>query len=210
MVVHCPNCNRKLSQRTLLSGNTFGARQWTDSKMDAPMLPHYPDLARCPSCGGFLLFSQARKATRQPKGYNEPTNAPYTPDPTEEEWLDALAQGIFDDAEEEEYGRLQAWHAANDPRRETDETGSTAQTTSEEFSPRARANLEALEALLARKDDNPDALLLRAEIHRELGRFQESLDLLSRITDDDYAMPRDLIRQLSEQGDVLVRLLDEE
>jgi hypothetical protein len=33
-----------MAQRTLASGNTIGARFWTDGKMEAPMLPDQPAL----------------------------------------------------------------------------------------------------------------------------------------------------------------------
>ena len=39
-IVACPKCNGLAKYRTLLSGNTFGARVWTDGKQDAPDRRH--------------------------------------------------------------------------------------------------------------------------------------------------------------------------
>lgn len=43
----CPNCGAYLYTHTLLSGNTFGAREYSDGKMVAPMLPECPNLTKC-------------------------------------------------------------------------------------------------------------------------------------------------------------------
>ena len=45
----------------MASGNTFGARQWTDGKMEAPMLPDLPRVTRCHACGGFFWVERARQ-----------------------------------------------------------------------------------------------------------------------------------------------------
>lgn len=199
-VVHCPHCDATASKRTLNSGNTFGSRQWTDLKLEAPMLPHYPDLAFCPKCDQPFLFSKAREADEQPQSWNAPADAPFTDDPTETQWLQALKAGVFDDPKSEQYGRVAAWHCANDPRRESPDENF-------EFSPAARANLESLSKLLAAKGDDSDALLLRAEIARELGDFDAALALLDLISHPDYAKPRDLLRELAQQNNSSVQLL---
>ena len=38
IIRECPECGQPIKQWTLLSGNAFGARFWTDGKPDAPML----------------------------------------------------------------------------------------------------------------------------------------------------------------------------
>ena len=37
-IVACPHCEALAQYETLTSGNTFGARVWTDGKQIAPML----------------------------------------------------------------------------------------------------------------------------------------------------------------------------
>jgi len=51
LVVACPRCGRRAKVPALRSGNTFGARFWTDGKVDAPMLPRRPPIAPCRGCG---------------------------------------------------------------------------------------------------------------------------------------------------------------
>jgi hypothetical protein len=50
-VIECPNCKAFGWYPTLLSGNTFGARRWTDSRMVAPMLPRPPAVTKGDECG---------------------------------------------------------------------------------------------------------------------------------------------------------------
>ena len=52
----CPNCGAYLYTHTLLSGNTFGARVYSDGKMVAPMLPEYPNLTKCGGCGTIVML----------------------------------------------------------------------------------------------------------------------------------------------------------
>jgi hypothetical protein len=51
-IVACPHCKALAKYMTLMSGNTFGARVWTDGKQDAPMLPHPPAVVKCRQCAG--------------------------------------------------------------------------------------------------------------------------------------------------------------
>ena len=49
-VIECPKCKALARVFTLVSGNTFGARRWTDGRMIAPMLPRPPVIAKCGDC----------------------------------------------------------------------------------------------------------------------------------------------------------------
>lgn len=67
----CPNCGAYLYTHTILSGNTFGAREYSDGKMVAPMLPEYPNLTKCGECGTIVMLKQLEplsdETSRQPK-----------------------------------------------------------------------------------------------------------------------------------------------
>jgi DNA-directed RNA polymerase subunit RPC12/RpoP len=54
----CPKCGQKIANESLMSGNTFGARYFSDGKRIAPMLPEFPDLIRCQSCGFFFFLHE--------------------------------------------------------------------------------------------------------------------------------------------------------
>ena len=59
LLIACPYCGKEHIQETLMSGNTRGARYWTDGKRDAPMLPTMPVLTRCDSCKTFFHVDDA-------------------------------------------------------------------------------------------------------------------------------------------------------
>ena len=54
-IVHCPFCGQRKELLNLASGNTFGAKHWSDQKMIAPMLPRVSPVQKCPACGKYYL-----------------------------------------------------------------------------------------------------------------------------------------------------------
>lgn len=54
----CPNCNKRYSYFTLLSGNTFGAIFYSDGFMLAPMLPNLLFLSKCNVCKTFFKLNK--------------------------------------------------------------------------------------------------------------------------------------------------------
>ena len=116
---NCPSCEGLLIERTLLSGNTFGARFWTDGKMEAPMLPQYPALVRCAHCQKLLWLPEAREAefATAPKMFETVKGALDPTPPTEADYIEAIESGLASDEEQEKYCRVHAWHLFNDDRR---------------------------------------------------------------------------------------------
>lgn len=43
---------------TLISGNTFGGCQWSDTKRDYPMLPSVSPVQKCPKCGKYYFTGE--------------------------------------------------------------------------------------------------------------------------------------------------------
>jgi hypothetical protein len=58
IIRECSACGKHISQHTIGSGNTFGARFWTDGKRDAPMFPDQPWLVRCQHCGTLVWIDE--------------------------------------------------------------------------------------------------------------------------------------------------------
>lgn len=165
---HCPHCEKLVAQRTLNSGNTFGATFWLDNKCEAPMLPSYPDLGRCPHCGVLMRHGTARKA--KSPGYALPEGADWLQEPNEIDWLESLQNAMWNGDEEELDARIAAWHAANDSVRHSE--------AKPQFSALALQNLRDLSELMRAASEEPYLLVLRAEIARETGDFTTSLALL--------------------------------
>ena len=54
IVRECPHCNAHFVHEETVSGNTIGAKFYTDIRSYAPMLPEHPWLAKCPMRGPIL------------------------------------------------------------------------------------------------------------------------------------------------------------
>jgi hypothetical protein len=178
-VIQCPESDEVRQVWRLRSGNTFGARFWSDGFRIAPGLPDLPAITRCEPGGPIFWVESARVLGTVPWGGQDPqvwrAAKPVRP-LSGEEFLQALAQGLGDTVERERYLRMRAWWAANAAFRKA-ALPPAAQGTSD-FSPGspARANLEALVRLLDEGQLNDR--LTKAEALRELGRFDEARALL--------------------------------
>lgn len=54
-IIRCPYCGEKKELLSLCSGNTIGARTWSDAKQIAPMLPKVSPVQKCSHCGKYFL-----------------------------------------------------------------------------------------------------------------------------------------------------------
>ena len=201
----CSSCDGLLIQRSVLSGNTIGARYWTDGKMDAPMLPQYPALVRCAHCQTLLWLPEAteHEFAAPPPMFQNVEGATEPIAPTESDYLEAIKTGLAPDKEREIYCRVHAWHGFNDARRDQKNAKNLS-----ELSDVAAVNMKALFALLDRV--KPDQRMLRAEIARELGRFPEALGLLNFDFGEDYAATATQIGALARQSKAGVALVESE
>lgn len=199
----CPSCDGLLTERTLLSGNTIGARYWTDGKMEAPMFPANPDLVRCAHCQNLLWLPEAseHEFATPPRMFQNVEGALDPIAPTASDYLEAIHSELAPNKEREIYCRVHAWHAHNDGRRNEKNAPEM-----NELSDVAASNMKALFAMLER--NQPDQRLLRAELARELGRFPEALQLINFDFGEDYAATAACIRELAQQNKAGVAIVE--
>ncbi len=190
IIRRCSACKKMIAEQTLTSGNTFGARYWTDGKRDAPMLPVVPWLAKCPHCRSLIWLDEQEKIEESepwmPLGEDQ---LPVTT-PTLQDYLTAVSTPVTD-AKKERYIRMHAWWAGNDLRREGDKA---VPMSDEEI-----ANLRALLALL--DDTNENDRLMKAEAMRELGMFAEAESLLAGPFCGELMRAVEIIRDLNQKRD---------
>jgi len=186
----CSSCTKRFSQQTLKSGNTIGARFWTDGKVDAPMLPDLPWLVKCPNCGALLWLDEQKKVGQiwPESEKRKRVPAPYFTTPSADDYL-ALLQDETLSRERKRYLRRRAWWAGNDGRREAQDK--------QPLSEKETRNLAALAALLSETD--ADDRLTKAEVFRELGQFQEAKRLLSVCFDVEFSLDVLNIKELVER-----------
>jgi hypothetical protein len=169
-----------------LSGNTIGAKIYTDAKREAKMLPDHPALVKCPKCSRLFWVEEAVGVD---SGFEAAEGKQKVLAPSEKEMLDFLA-GQALPKEKEFYLRMRCWWNANDPWRGLSDPKPA-------FSPEQVKNLEALSALF--DESLPDHRILKAEIARELGNFDECLLLLSYQFEQDYDWAVGFIKKLAEE-----------
>lgn len=154
---------------SLLSGNTFGARLWSDNKQDAPMLPRLSSVQKCPLCGGYFMITDTKPVYSKKRGaYSEDTG-----DLSYEEMKEAYNSLKSEDLSQTERLELlfSMIHSYNDAfRYGRDET-----RTEEDASLHRECLLRAIEML---KSQNQSAIPLIAEFHREAGQFDQCLAAL--------------------------------
>jgi hypothetical protein len=190
----CKECGELFSQDTIGSGNTFGATQWTDGKLDAPMLPDQPALVKCPTCSAVVWIEEQEVVGEISKwgsrGETNPAfeNAQSYDTPTFDDYIEFLNLGSCN-KEQQRYVRLRAWWHSNDFQRFT---GSEFPPTDSKI-----ANMEAFALLLDEQDET--GRLMKAEVYRELGRFREADSLLERSFSEEIMPAVDFIRELVRQ-----------
>jgi hypothetical protein len=108
---------------------------------------------------------------------------------TTQDYLDALTQSIPLLPDREEYLRRKLWWASNDYLRRESNTPTLEANA-------ARANMTRLLDLLP----TTGRTLERVELYRQLGRFQEALDLIPSVPSDQW-VEANLQQQWSEAGD---------
>lgn len=62
----CPHCGKVKHILSIASGNTFGATYWSDTKHDYPMLECPSSVQRCPHCGHYYFYDDANPVDCDP------------------------------------------------------------------------------------------------------------------------------------------------
>ena len=82
IVRECPHCKAHVVEEETLSGNTIGAKIYTDGKREARMLPDHPALVKCPMCGGLFWVEEAEEVD---SGFEAAEGKPKVLAPSEKE-----------------------------------------------------------------------------------------------------------------------------
>ncbi len=192
--MRCSHCAKLIIQYRILSGNTFGARFWTDGKVDAPMLPDSPELVKCPHCKQLVWINELEELPEPTSGSTEWREKahPYI-DPAFSDYLNLLRRESFP-PKKEQYLRFRLWWAGNDLRR--------GKSRGPLFSDDEIDNLSALAKLL--DETAAQDRLTKAEIMRELGDFTTAEQLLREPFSPEIAPAANQINALAKRQISLV------
>lgn len=208
-VVACPSCKGLAQYMTLESGNTFGARLWTDGKQIAPMMPRPPAVAKCRHCADCYWLADAEAIgtyipwdEEDKKFHPDWVAAPAIKEPTEDEYYEILEKCVDKHPDREKSLRIFAWWRRNDAFRDM---GDGEPNPPASDSKKWRDNLEALAPLLT--EDGDHDRLMKVEVLRELGQFEAAEQLLSQIDAPEVAEVVAQFRSLCEEQETGVREL---
>jgi hypothetical protein len=192
-----------------MSGNTFGARMWTDAKQIAPMLPEPPSFIRCAACSALFWLKDADELgqidpweDRDGMAASAWGTLHEAVEPDSDGYFEALQDGRELKAEEERELRILAWWKYND--------GFRFEPPAEplQLSDHARQNLESLARLLDAEE--PEERIMKAEVLRELGRFDDASSTLDLVTDPNFEWVVAFLRALCARQDPVVRELTQD
>ena len=170
-ILTCPFCGEKKEIMSLMSGNTFGAKMWSDNKCIYPMYPEISLVQKCPHCGKFYI------RTRQQAIWAESGHSFEQGLLTYEEMKQAFAQLMEagDLTHDEEANvRMMLHHAHNDNfRREQ-----TSEFTDADLTLFRENALWLIQNIITDR-------VMKAEFYREIGDFDEAKSILDEVHASD-------------------------
>jgi hypothetical protein len=231
-IIACPHCNSLSNHFTLRSSNTLGASLWTDGKLEAPMCPESPIIAKCWSCKKFYWLEDAsyignswdnacgqertmpqdESGTRKKEQFAvyllfSETRAGFTWDGREgrpikklsvDEYSEALTREMAHNRTKEIYLRKCIWWFDNDSFR-------VEKNHSDDVLLQNHENRMRLQSVLDARIERER--LFKAEIARESGRFEQSMEILDSSFSDKYSDTAFFIKNLAENKVTRVRII---
>lgn len=199
IILKIPLSDTLVKMSTTGSGNTFGARYWTDGKQEAPMLPDRPWLRRHPKTGELFWTDECKKIAEESpwEGKDNYRKVPYAESPSLEDYRQAMVSGIASTPEKQRYVLMRYWWAANDPVRRGDTSVPSPYDLDERL-------LQFL-ALLDTK--NPNQRLMAAEVARQLRDFTKAVQLLKFRFPKNCSHAVKLIKKLASEENSTVHQL---
>lgn len=211
-VYACPDCQYRISNRSIASGNTFGATHYSDMRVDAPMMPSYPRITKCERCDfSFWLDAETKvEGAIMPEivsfydDYDTPseTKNPAFGDQLElhpakeldrEDIKDALFMNVQRDDDDELYLRYQLMWAYH---KQLEDGTLTREVLNEDLD-----YLKNIDAIIHLIEEDENGRLFRAELNRFAGRFDQSLELLEATLNDPlWGVISKKMKELSEAG----------
>ncbi len=124
----CPKCEKVIKIESILSGNTFGAKQYSDGRMFAPMMPEYPRITACRKCGNIYWLKDEYEVSGYIPSKKHPLISQEEYDENEymnkknmrakflmpDQYNDALNNKIYETRQEEIFLRIRFWWCVND------------------------------------------------------------------------------------------------
>ena len=168
-IVKCPYCGEEKELMTLISGNTFGAKYWSDNKRIAPMLPTISPVQKCSKCGKYFFENKQR--------YKEGSKCSFERgELTFPEWKEAYSQFLLEKVCKEDLLTIyyELIHSYNDYYYRN---SWSTKPTEDDY----RFFVSIVLAFIDNKEWSANEVLFKAELFREAGMMKECGDVLNNI-----------------------------
>lgn len=205
-IYKCPHCENLLKRGSLMSGNTLNSKLYSDGKRVAPMLPDFPNLTKCEKCNNIFWLSNLEEIGGYSKWHDSRIDERFKTEDMKSKWemADEVAfLGVEDlcraltvakDAKEEKAIRIWIWWTFNDRIRgggdtlfvETNDKGLWEE------------NCKALIKILDDTDFNEKLMI--ADLYRNLGEFNNCIDIIDSIDQDDVNWLKDPMEYLARKN----------
>ena len=182
-IYKCPNCPNLLYRGSLVSGNTFGAKLYSDGKQEAPMLPEFPSITQCPKCKTIFWIDKVKEVgemdvwdRNENPQWKDVKRAEFLPI---QQYFTAIENKLYDSENEEIFIRLRIWWSFNDRVRKGKPLFKNEHEETQW--------LENVHGLL-RLFDPADVShrIMTAELYRNMGQFDKCKEVLSSISDSKF------------------------
>jgi len=186
-VYKCPNCDMFHLHPTVLSANGFGAKYYSDGRVEGLGLPRVTSITTCNKCGNLFWLDEKDRYDEFEDDYNfgDPgeknkseyyfENYKWTTFPDLDLFKRAIENKMFRNDKDEKY--LRTWYhwkineEVSDP--------------SEYDNPFWKEN--ALRLIEFLDNNSQKSLLFISELYRNMGDFNQSLDTLDWVTDPSFS-----------------------
>jgi hypothetical protein len=191
IIYKCPICGANIFKGSLTSGNTFGAKLFSDAKQIAPMLPEFPAITKCRTCDSIFWFRNAEvvgEAAFPSSETVDKSNAYPATFLTIDEYLTAIDAGICESVDDEYFIRQRILWKFNDRVRYGDPLFNN------EIEKKVWTdNINSLLDIIDYDDINQK--ILAAELHRYLGDFDKCLEIMDSMENPQLVWLKDAFRE---------------
>lgn len=185
----CPNCDNIISRRSINSGNTMASKLYSDGKLIAPFMPEFPQITSCSKCYTIFWISKAELVgSSQPfvMSKEEFVKAEEAQFLTILEYKEVLDNSL--NIKEEKYLRIRLWWEFNDRVRKNEELFEHENARIFWYE-----NVNRLLEILS--DEDPDDIIRKAELNRNLGNFEKCMEVMDSIKNENYDWLKEKFRE---------------
>ncbi|MBP5983416.1 MAG: hypothetical protein KA734_06815 [Fluviicola sp.] len=202
-VYECPSCKNIITNESIITGNSFGSTFYSDGKSVSIMMPDFPKITKCEKCTTIFWLDKQEVIgyinldSNKPAKWRKADKARFL---SKKDYFRALATGLAENKEEELFIRIRIMWAYNDRIRRQKEIFEDEQDE--------RSWIENSRQLLSLLDlSTVNHQFVAAEIHRNLGDFDNCISVLNGIKKDDLAWVKEkLINECTQKNRWVIKL----